>query len=167
VSRGKHALPPQRHLPALITALFVSTAAALTLTGPAIAAPAPQHSTAPHPSSTAQRALAAALSQQGTYYRPGGNRPGGFDCSGLVQWSYGRAGITLPHNAAAQSRYGTPVSLAQLQGGDLLFYNYGGGIGHVAMAAGPRTLVEASQSGHPVATRRIYTAHLVAIRRIA
>ena len=109
----------------------------------------------------------AALSQRGTRYRSGGSRPGGFDCSGLVQWSYRQAGLYLPRTAAAQSRVGARVSLSQIRPGDLIFYSYGGGVGHVAMAAGDGMLIESSQSGHPVAKRRIYTRGLAVIRRVA
>ena len=97
----------------------------------------------------------------------GGSGPGGFDCSGLVQWSYRQAGLHLPRTAAAQSRVGTRVSLSQIRPGDLIFYSYGGHVGHVAMAAGDGMLIESSQSGHPVAKRPIYTRGLAAIRRVA
>ena len=53
-------------------------------------------------------------------------------------------GIGLPHNAAAQSGCGTPVSLDSLQPGDLLFYEGGGGIGHVSIYIGNGQVVHAS-----------------------
>ncbi len=59
------------------------------------------------------------------------------------------------------------VSLSQIRPGDLIIYSYGGGVGHVAMAAGDGMLIESSQSGHPVAKRPIYTRGLAAIRRVA
>jgi cell wall-associated NlpC family hydrolase len=143
----------------------------LTFVGSAVAAPLPSSRPAAQSAGQADaialRALDAALSQRGTRYRSGGSRPGGFDCSGLVQWSYRQAGLYLPRTAAAQSRVGARVSLSQIQPGDLLFYAYGGRIGHVAMAAGDGMLIESSQSGHPVAKRRIYTRGLAAIRRVA
>ncbi|HEX5347382.1 MAG TPA: C40 family peptidase [Pseudonocardiaceae bacterium] len=143
----------------------------LAFAGSAAAAPLPGRSTAARPAGQADvvalRALDAALSQRGTRYRSGGSGPGGFDCSGLVQWSYRQAGLYLPRTAAAQSRVGTRVSLSQIRPGDLIFYSYGGGVGHVAMAAGDGMLIESSQSGHPVAKRRIYTRGLAVIRRVA
>jgi cell wall-associated NlpC family hydrolase len=116
---------------------------------------------------TRQKILAAALSRVGLPYVWGGAGPSQFDCSGLVQWSYRQAGLYLPRTAAAQSRVGARVSLSQIRPGDLIFYSYGGGVGHVAMAAGDGMLIESSQSGHPVAKRRIYTRGLAVIRRVA
>jgi peptidoglycan DL-endopeptidase CwlO len=72
--------------------------------------------------STATRAVTSALAQQGTPYVYGGNAPGGFDCSGLVQWIYKKVGITLPRTAATQATTGRRVSLSELQPGDLLFF---------------------------------------------
>jgi cell wall-associated NlpC family hydrolase len=171
VSRGKHAKPTSHHhLPTALAAITLAAGGVLACVGSATAAPLPG-STATRSAGQANvialRALDAALSQLGTRYRGGGSRPGGFDCSGLVQWSYRQAGLYLPRTAAAQSRIGVRVSLSQIRPGDLIFYSYGGRVGHVAMAAGDGMLIESSQSGHPVAKRRIYTRGLVAIRRVA
>jgi peptidoglycan DL-endopeptidase CwlO len=171
VSRGKHAKPTSyHHLPTALAAVTLAAGNVLAFAGSAAAAPLPSGTAVQSASQAdviASRALDAALSQRGTRYRSGGNGPGGFDCSGLVQWSYRQAGLHLPRTAAAQSRVGVRVSLSQAQPGDLIFYSYGGRVGHVAMAAGDGMLIEASQSGHPVAKRRIYTRGLVAIRRVA
>jgi cell wall-associated NlpC family hydrolase len=172
VSRGKHRKPTSHHhLPTALAAVTLAAGGVLTFAGSAGAAPLPGSSTAARPAGQADvialRALDAALSQRGTRYRSGGSRPGGFDCSGLVQWSYRQAGLYLPRTAAAQSRVGARVSLSQIRPGDLIFYSYGGGVGHVAMAAGDGMLIESSQSGHPVAKRRIYTRGLAVIRRVA
>ena len=59
---------------------------------------------------------------------------------------YALYGISLPHNAAAQSGYGVEVSLSDLQPGDLLFYSSGGGINHVAIYIGGGSIVHASNS---------------------
>ena len=61
----------------------------------------------------------------GTRYRYGGKSPAtGFDCSGLVAHVFERAwGLSLPHNAHAQSKVGTPVKRVALVPGDLVFYN--------------------------------------------
>ena len=69
---------------------------------------------------------------------------GGADCSGFTMAVYANFGIGLPHNAAAQSGCGTRVSLSDLQPGDLLFYDNGGGIGHVTMYIGDGQVVHAS-----------------------
>ena len=170
MSRGKHAKPTSHHhLPTALAAVTLAAGGVFACVGSATAAPLPSGTatrSAGHANVIALRALDAALSQVGTRYRSGGSRPGGFDCSGLVQWSYRQAGLYLPRTAAAQSRVGVRVSLSQIRPGDLIFYSYGGRVGHVAMAAGDGMLIESSQSGRPVAKRRIYARGLAAIRRV-
>ena len=78
------------------------------------------------------------------YVYGGSSLTGGADCSGFTMAVYSNFGIGLPHNAAAQSGCGTPVSLSDLQPGDLLFYDNGGGIGHVALYIGGGSVVHAS-----------------------
>ena len=78
------------------------------------------------------------------YVYGGASLTGGADCSGFTMAVYANFGVGLPHNAAAQSGCGTPVSLSDLQPGDLLFYDNGGGIGHVAIYIGGGSVVHAS-----------------------
>jgi cell wall-associated NlpC family hydrolase len=107
------------------------------------------------------------MGQQGVNYVYGGNTPGkALDCSALVQYAFRAAGLTLPRTAAAQASNGRTIRLADIQPGDLLFYDYGGGISHVAMAIGGGKIVEASQPGHPVAVRSLYTNSLSVIKRL-
>ena len=113
---------------------------------------------------TAARAVSAALTQQGTPYVYGGNAPGGFDCSGLVQWIYKKVGIALPRTAAAQATAGHRVSLSQLQPGDLLFFYQP--VEHVVIYVGNGKIVEASQPGQPVRVRSLYLNGFVEARRI-
>ncbi|MGH3771472.1 MAG: transglycosylase family protein [Pseudonocardiaceae bacterium] len=112
----------------------------------------------------AARAVTAALAQQGTPYVYGGSAPGGFDCSGLIQWTYKQVGIALPRTAAAQSTAGNPVSLSQLQPGDLLFFYRP--VDHVVMYVGNGKIAEASQPGAPVHVRPMYLSGFVGARRI-
>jgi cell wall-associated NlpC family hydrolase len=97
-----------------------------------------------------QEALLQALLTLGVDYRYGGNSPvTGFDCSGLVAHVYREAwGIRLPHNTKAQSEAGVPVSLAELQAGDLVFYDtQKRPYSHVGIYMGDGKFVHAPKSG--------------------
>ncbi len=95
-------------------------------------------------SSTGSSVAAYACQFVGNPYVYGGTSlTNGCDCSGFTMSVYANFGVSLPHNAAAQSGCGTQVSLSSLQPGDLLFYG-DGGIGHVALYVGNGTVVHAS-----------------------
>ena len=85
-------------------------------------------------------AVQAAESQLGVPYAWGGETPGqGFDCSGLTQWAWAQAGVSIPRTATAQYASIPHVSLSALQPGDLLFYKNLDGDGiidHVVMYVG-------------------------------
>ncbi|WP_103340510.1 C40 family peptidase [Amycolatopsis sp. CA-126428] len=100
------------------------------------------------PSAAAQKAVDAALSKLGSAYVWGATGPSTFDCSGLMQWAYKQAGITLPRNSAAQAGFGTPVSRSQLQPGDLVAYY--SPVSHIGMYIGDGKMVHAPTSGDVV-----------------
>ena len=103
----------------------------------------------PPPSSGGAGAAAvrAAESQLGVPYVWGGESPGrGFDCSGLVAWAWGQAGVSLPHYSGAQYDDSAPVPVSDLEPGDLLFYGPGGS-SHVAMYIGGGQMIEAPYTG--------------------
>ncbi|MGH8997072.1 MAG: C40 family peptidase, partial [Acidimicrobiales bacterium] len=105
---------------------------------------------APPTNSAGGRAVAAAESQIGVPYVWGGESPGrGFDCSGLVAWAWGQAGVGLPHFSGAQMSDSAPVPVSDLQPGDLLFYGPGGD-NHVAMYVGGGEMIEAPYTGASV-----------------
>ena len=102
----------------------------------------------------AATAVAAAESQIGVPYvwageSPKGSASPGFDCSGLTAWSWGQAGVSLPHFSGGQMADVTPVPLSNLEPGDLLFYGPGGG-DHVAMYIGGGEMIEAPYTGASV-----------------
>lgn len=83
----------------------------------------------------------------GVPYRFGGMSPSGFDCSGLVAYAYGKFGVSLPHNAAAQFGIGLRIPLSRLQPGDIVFFD---GLGHVGLAVGGGRFIHAPRSGERV-----------------
>ena len=91
-----------------------------------------------------------AESQVGVPYVWGAATPGqGFDCSGLVMWAWGQAGVSLPHYSGGQMAATTPVSVNNLEPGDLLFFGPGGSE-HVAMYVGGGTVIQAPYTGSVV-----------------
>ena len=99
-------------------------------------------------------ALQAAESRRGLPYSWGAAGPAAFDCSGLVQWAFAQAGISMPRVAADQARTGPAVPVSQLQPGDLLFYHTDptdpGYISHVAIYLGKGWMIQAPQPGMDV-----------------
>lgn len=100
------------------------------------------------PSSAARTAVNFALAQVGKPYVYAASGPDSYDCSGLTMAAYAAAGISLPHNAAAQYNYGTHVSENALMPGDLLFFY--SPIGHVTIYIGNGMMVSAPQPGESV-----------------
>lgn len=105
----------------------------------------------------------AASEKLGTIYKwggKGGPKDGGrVDCSGLTGWAYRRIGIDIGPDTFTQITKGVQIAPSQIKPGDLIFCNFGTqggnpGPGHVVMATGygaQSRIIEASQSGHPVA----------------
>jgi GH25 family lysozyme M1 (1,4-beta-N-acetylmuramidase) len=91
----------------------------------------------------------AARSVIGSPYAWGGESRSGFDCSGLVQWSYAQARISVPRTSQAQATGGTPVVRADLQPGDVVIF-YPDAI-HCGIYSGHGNVIHASTYGHPVA----------------
>lgn len=124
------------------------------------------HSSLRHSSATGYRRVAvqSALSQIGTPYVWGGLGPSGFDCSGLVVWSYRQAGIHLPRTTWGLMNAGTRVSsVSQLQPGDLIITNGGG---HVGMYIGNNKMVHAPNFGDHVRVVSVHTMPIYSMRHI-
>jgi peptidoglycan DL-endopeptidase CwlO len=112
-------------------------------------------------------AVGVAMQYLGTPYVWGGSSPGGFDCSGLVMYAFAQVGVYLPHNAAAQYNYGTPVSRDELEPGDLVFFD---GLGHVGIYIGGGQFVHAPHTGDVVKISSLndgwYSSSYVGARRL-
>ena len=101
--------------------------------------------------SVASRAADNALAMLGKPYRYHGNTPAGFDCSGLVQYSYAKAGMSLPRETQAQRQAGELVRTSDLRRGDLLFFDQKGKkSSHVAIFQGDGQFVHAPSTGGKV-----------------
>lgn len=101
---------------------------------------------------SAAQVIKFAESQLGVPYVWGGTTPGkGLDCSGLIQWAYGQAGVKLPRVAEDQQNAGTKIPVNQAQPGDLLFN--GNPAHHVVMAIGGGKIIEAPRTGLNVRIR--------------
>ncbi len=102
------------------------------------------------PDPTRTQAVFTAIQMVGVPYEWGGATPKGFDCSGLVQFAYARAGRPLPRTAEAQMNAVMPLTLEKAQAGDLLFFRQGNRTSHVAIYLGDGRFVHAPSSGHEV-----------------
>lgn len=119
----------------------------------------------------AMNAAEHAIDMVGKPYRYGGKTPSGFDCSGLVYYSYARAGVTVPRTTRSQLKAGIPVGTQSLRVGDLVFFDQEGRkFSHVGIYIGNGRFVHAPSSGKRVRIdnldKRYWQQHFVAARRI-
>lgn len=122
-----------------------------------------------HRPTLGQRVATLAVREVGVPYRWGGTSPaGGFDCSGLVYWAYGRLGVGVPHSSYALYAVGRRVARSRMKPGDLLFFY---GLGHVGIYIGRGRMVHAPHTGARVQVVSLrnssYGRSLVGVRRIA
>ncbi|WJY72452.1 C40 family peptidase [Corynebacterium auriscanis] len=104
---------------------------------------------APKKSTNVGHQIAAiAKSKIGSPYSWGAAGPNAFDCSGLTSWAYKQVGKQIPRTSDAQANTGRPVSLKNLQPGDIV--SYYSGASHVAIYIGNGKVVQALNSGSPV-----------------
>ena len=102
------------------------------------------------PASIPERAAAVAFQQVGAAYRDGGASPAGFDCSGLVQFSFRQAGMKVPRTTGQLWNSAGSVAFDELQVGDLLFFRFDGKMSHVGIYLGDEQFVHAPSSGKTV-----------------
>jgi cell wall-associated NlpC family hydrolase len=102
---------------------------------------------APAPNSRAAQAVAYAKSKLGDAYVYAATGPSTFDCSGLTMEAWLSAGVQIERTAAQQYDSLTHVSKSELEPGDLVFYDYGEGITHVAIYVGDDTVIHAPHTG--------------------
>ncbi|MGW3492780.1 NlpC/P60 family protein [Streptomyces sp. NPDC001020] len=100
------------------------------------------------PGGRAAAAVSAVRTALGRPYVWGANGPGGFDCSGLMQWAYAHAGIGLPRTSQQQRYAGRQVPLSEALPGDLVVYR--NDASHVAMYVGGGMVIHAPHPGAAV-----------------
>jgi cell wall-associated NlpC family hydrolase len=106
-----------------------------------------------------EKAAFTAVSMIGRPYKYKGNRPAGFDCSGLVQYSYLAAGLDVPHGTKALRAITLPTG-DNMQIGDLLFFNERGKTySHVGIYLGGDIFVHAPGTGGQVETESLEDPH--------
>ncbi|MEW6353833.1 MAG: C40 family peptidase [Pseudomonadota bacterium] len=102
------------------------------------------------------RILQTAQSLMGVPYRYGGTTPSGVDCSGLVFYSYGQAGLRVPRTTIEQYRLTQPVAAHQLLPGDLVFFRLNGrDISHVGLYQGDNLFIHAPMTGKEVSQENL------------
>lgn len=143
------------------------TCAALMFSG-CVAAPPARHLA--YSVSLADRAADAALTMVGKPYKSKGDSPSGFDCSGLVRYSYLAAGKDVPHGTDALRQRTRPVLVHNMRKGDLLFFNeLGKKYSHVGIYVGDDCFVHAPSTGGRVRTDSLqdpyWKKHFLGARR--
>lgn len=116
-------------------------------------------------------AAAIAERQLGVRYRYGGTSPSsGFDCSGLVHYSFSQAGVAVPRTSREQFRAARKIALNDARPGDIVFFQDQAKLSHVGIYLGGDRFVHAPSSGKTVSIARIdtpyYQQHLVAVGRL-
>ena len=124
------------------------------------AAPRPVY---PAPSAGAAIAVAEALRQLGKSYVFGAAGPDVFDCSGLTQWAWAKAGVSMDHFTGSQFNAFPHIPLDQIQPGDLVFLRVD--LGHMGMYIGGGEFIHAPRTGDVVRISSISSAHIAGVVR--
>ena len=108
-------------------------------------------------------ALDVVRAQKGDPYRYGAAGPNAFDCSGLLYYSYRRAGFTgMPRTSSQQASHARRITRSAMRKGDFVFFTSGGHVYHAAVFAGwsngRRYIIHASRAGTPVKRDPIWTS---------
>jgi cell wall-associated NlpC family hydrolase len=157
----------KRFLPSIVLALLIIS---LSACGPKTARPPRAGSGRDISSAQGQKIVQTATKQTGIRYKFGGDTPRGFDCSGLVWWSYRENGIKVPRVTGDQSRAGRSVSLKQAYSGDILVFSINSGL-HTAIYTGNGEFIHSPSSGKRVRKDKVddpyWKSRLRDIRRVS
>ncbi|SOD88577.1 C40 family peptidase [Streptomyces sp. Ag109_G2-15] len=133
------------------------TASALTLAAVGGSIVVPGLATDASAAGTATKALQIAASKKGSPYQYGATGPRRFDCSGLTQYSFKKAGKKLPRTAAQQYNKTHHISARSRKAGDLVFFHSGSSVYHVGIYAGKGKIWHAPKTGSVVRLEKIWS----------
>lgn len=109
-----------------------------------------------------RQAVSVATNQIGDPYAYGAAGPHRFDCSGLMQFSYGRAGLYLPRSSGAQYNYARKILKKNIRRGDLMFFYNSSGVYHVGIFLGRNDgdayVLHSPRTGSVVHRERVWTS---------
>lgn len=143
-----------------------------TAVPPRTDSPAPRDGAASSADRLTAEVVEVALASIGSPYEWGGTDANGFDCSGLIQFAYGKLGVRLPRVSRDQIRMGARIDPepSALRPGDVLGFSTDGSrtTSHVGLYIGDDEFIHSSSSGVRVSTleNSYWQEHLVAARRI-
>lgn len=158
-------MPATARLRSVVLPLLLAMFASLMFVG-ATNAPA---NAATHHHRSERHAFRIAKHHIGAPYRYGADGPHAFDCSGLVFYSFRKAGFHhIPRTASAQSHFAHRIRKSHMHRGDLMFFTGRGGVYHVGIFAGwhhhHRMILHSPYPGRRVHIQRVWTHHWFAGR---
>ena len=150
---------PSPVLPRRLAAVLIAALFGLTL---ALNPMSATNAQAAVPANVALQALHIAATQYSVAYRYGGeSHATGFDCSGLTQWSYARAGRYIPRTAQQQYNATIHIPASARRQGDLVFFHTGSSVYHVGIFAGGWYIIDAPHTGARVQLERIWSSQVL------
>lgn len=142
-------------VPSLMVRAGAASAFAIAAVGGSVVVPGVASSA--EAATPATKALQIAASKKGSPYRYGANGPHRFDCSGLTQYAFKKAGKTLPRTTNQQYNKTRHISSSQRKAGDLVFFHSGSNVYHVGIYAGANKVWHSPKTGDVVRLQKIWT----------
>jgi len=134
------------------TYLILFLSGLIALTGCATSSP----KRLPAESDKRNEVVSHALSMLGKPYRYGGSTSNGFDCSGLVHYSYVHSGMRVPRSTKTQLSSSSAIKKKNIQPGDLLFFRISGfKVNHVGIYLGGNKFIHAPSTGKHVSIAKL------------